>query len=82
MGWISTVNIEGLPYVGILRAKTGGHVLELVLVLDCGAGDSQFLARKVRECSVYSEIVPGHTAWSELTPSHKRKLCLQGTRDS
>lgn len=52
--------------------------MELVLVLDCGAGDSQFLARKVRECSVYSEIVPGHTAWSELTARRPKGIIVCG----
>ena len=39
---------------------------QLVLVLDFGGQYNQLIARRVRECSVYCEVIPYHTPLHEI----------------
>ncbi|HEY6875819.1 MAG TPA: glutamine-hydrolyzing GMP synthase [Candidatus Dormibacteraeota bacterium] len=59
------------------EAKTG-HGRQVVLVLDYGSQYSQLIARRVREASVYCELVPGTTPWSELKLRQPAGLILSG----
>ena len=49
-----------------------------VLILDFGSQYSQLIARRVREASVYCELVPGTTLWSELAKKSPSALILSG----
>lgn len=51
---------------------------ELVLILDFGGQYTQLIARRVRECSVYSEIVPFDTPIEELRARAPRAIVLSG----
>lgn len=51
---------------------------ELVLILDFGGQYTQLIARRVRECSVYCEIVPCHTPVSEIAARSPRAIILSG----
>ncbi|CEK14096.1 GMP synthase (glutamine-hydrolyzing) [Chthonomonas calidirosea] len=51
---------------------------ELVLVLDFGAQYTQLIARRVRECGVYCEIVPGDISAERLASRHPKGLILSG----
>jgi GMP synthase (glutamine-hydrolysing) len=49
-----------------------------VLVLDCGGQYSQLIARRVRECRVYSELVPHGISPEELGERNPLALVLSG----
>ena len=53
-----------------------GH--DTVAVLDFGAQYAQLIARRVRECQVYSEVLPHDTSPEELRARRVRALILSG----
>lgn len=51
---------------------------ESVLVLDFGAQYAQLIARRVRECKVYSEIVPYDITPQEIKDKRAKGLIFSG----
>jgi len=51
---------------------------DLVVILDFGAQYSQLIARRVRECNVYSEILPYDTPLSKLREKNTKAIILSG----
>ncbi len=51
---------------------------ELVLVLDFGAQYTQLIARRVRECSVYCEILPHDATLAEIAAKQPRGIIFSG----
>jgi len=51
---------------------------DLVLVLDFGAQYSQLIARRVRECNVYSELIPYNTPFSKIKELKPSGIILSG----
>src|SRR5271169_1324808 len=57
-------------------ADTGG--VPEVLVLDYGGQYSQLIARRVRDCGVFSELLPSHTPLEEIERRKPRGIILSG----
>ena len=49
-----------------------------VLVVDFGAQYAQLIARRVREVSIYSEIVPSHVTAEEVKLKNPEAIILSG----
>ena len=55
---------------------------DTVLILDFGSQFTQLIARRLRELSVYSEILPPGTRAEALASRHPRGIVLSGGPDS
>ncbi len=51
---------------------------ELIAVLDLGSQYAQLIARRVRECRVYCEILPFDSSWDELAERAPKGVILSG----
>jgi len=51
---------------------------ETVLVLDYGSQYTRLIARRIRECHVYCEILPPTTPWAEIAARRPKGLVLSG----
>jgi GMP synthase (glutamine-hydrolysing) len=60
------------------RARTLAAVSEEVVVLDYGGQYSQLIARRVRECGVFSELLPHTTPLEEVAARRPRGIILSG----
>ena len=52
---------------------------ETIVVLDFGSQYSMLIARRVRECHVYCELVPYDTPWEKIAPLNPRGFILSGS---
>ena len=50
---------------------------ELILIIDFYGQYNQLIARRVRECNVYSEIVPFSTSIEKIKEKNQRELYSQ-----
>ncbi|HSB60323.1 MAG TPA: glutamine-hydrolyzing GMP synthase [Vicinamibacteria bacterium] len=55
---------------------------ETILILDFGSQYTQLIARRLRELSVYSEILPPHTGRAALAARKPKGIVLSGGPDS
>ena len=51
---------------------------ELILILDFGGQYNQLIARRVRECNVYSEVVPYHLSLEEIKQKAPKGIIFTG----
>jgi GMP synthase (glutamine-hydrolysing) len=51
---------------------------EEIIVLDYGGQYSQLIARRVRDCGVFSELLPSHTPLAEIERRKPRGIILSG----
>lgn len=56
--------------------------MDTIIVLDFGSQYNQLIARRVRECGVYSEIVPYHVDLEYLEQPHIKGVILSGGPNS
>lgn len=57
---------------------TTGTERETVVVIDFGSQYSMLIARRVRECQVYCELVPYDAPWERIAPLHPKGFILSG----
>lgn len=50
---------------------------EIILILDFGGQYNQLIARRVRECNVYSEVVPYNISMEEIKEKNQKESSLQ-----
>ncbi len=55
-----------------------GAAREAIIVIDFGSQYSMLIARRVRECQVYCEIVPYDTPWEKIAPLNPKGFILSG----
>jgi len=51
---------------------------ETIIVIDFGSQYSMLIARRIRECHVYCEIMPHDTPWEKIAPLNPRGFILSG----
>jgi GMP synthase (glutamine-hydrolysing) len=66
------------PAVEQRRATPAATPTEEVVVLDYGGQYSQLIARRVRDCGVFSELLPHHVPLEEVTRRKPRGIILSG----
>jgi len=70
------VRREGTPYNSAVTFTAVSH--QTIVVLDFGSQFTQLIARRLRELSVYSEIVPFDTPMSEIVRRRPVGIILSG----
>jgi len=55
-----------------------GAEREAIIVLDFGSQYSMLIARRVRECQVYCELLPHDTPWEKIAPLNPKGFILSG----
>src|SRR5215218_2065431 len=71
---MSEVALDPRPADGEARPASSQEVL----VLDFGGQYSQLIARRVRECGVFSELLPHHVSLDSIKARAPRGLILSG----
>lgn len=56
--------------------------IETIVVLDFGSQYSQLIARRIRECNVYSKILPYYTPAEEIAAEQPKGIILSGGPNS
>ena len=60
------------------REAVGGEEREAIVVIDFGSQYSMLIARRIRECQVYCEMVSHDTPWEKIAPLKPRGFILSG----
>jgi GMP synthase (glutamine-hydrolysing) len=81
-------DIEVSTYLGLAKELRGEQPVvepklppsdrETIVVLDFGSQYSMLIARRVRECHVYCELVPYDTPWEKIAALNPRGFILSG----
>ena len=61
-----------------VEEAVGASERETIVVIDFGSQYSMLIARRIRECQVYCELVPYDTPWEKIAPLKPRGFILSG----
>ncbi len=61
-----------------MTPSSAAPATEEVVVLDYGGQYSQLIARRVRDCGVFSELLPHHVPLEEIARRKPRGIILSG----
>jgi GMP synthase (glutamine-hydrolysing) len=85
---VASDDIEVSTYLGLAKELRGEQPVaepklppgerETIVVLDFGSQYSMLIARRVRECHVYCELVPYDTPWEKIASLSPRGFILSG----
>jgi len=62
----------------ITEEAVSGAEREAIIVLDFGSQYNMLIARRVRECQVYCELLPYDTPWEKIAPLNPKGFILSG----
>ncbi len=80
-------DVEVSTYLEIARELRGERPIlegrpaterEAVVILDFGSQYSMLIARRVRECQVYCELLPHDASWEQVSSLHPKGFILSG----
>jgi GMP synthase (glutamine-hydrolysing) len=85
----TTSDLEVATYLEIAKEISGeqpaatteavsGAEREAIIVLDFGSQYNMLIARRVRECQVYCELLPHDTPWEKIAPLNPKGFILSG----
>jgi len=60
------------------KEAVSGAEREAIIVIDFGSQYSMLIARRVRECQVYCELLPYDTPWEKIAPLNPKGFILSG----
>ncbi len=77
---MSLTEAEGAPLAGgrLTAGEGAAQIAQQVVVLDYGGQYSQLIARRVRECGVFSTLLPHHAGPEQVQRLHPIGLILSG----
>jgi len=86
---VTSGDIEVSTYLEIAKEMGGeqpvaakeavpGAEREAIIIIDFGSQYSMLIARRVRECQVYCELVPYDTPWEKIAPLNPKGFILSG----
>ncbi len=86
---VTTGDLEVSTYLEIAKVKGGEEPAvaprvvppverESIVVLDFGSQYNMLIARRIRECQVYSVLMPPDTPWEKIAPLNPRGIILSG----
>ena len=62
----------------VAAKEAAGVERESIVVLDFGSQYNMLIARRVRECQVYCELLPHDTPWEKIAPLNPKGVILSG----
>ncbi len=60
------------------KEAVSGAEREAIIVIDFGSQYSMLIARRVRECQVYCELLPHDTPWEKIAPLNPKGFIFSG----